>query len=203
MSEFKVETAALKAAMDKISEKIRKGTKATFRGWALAVMGQFKAGMRSRFHAHGTGFRNSFAVRFAGKSEQEIEAHFASTHKGARLQEYGSAGLPGGVVSPKKKKWLAIPMPGSPAVQPSGGPRYATSLYDTAPKWARLRFSRGKKAGVAWLLGKASTAKSAPIVAWYQLRKQVRIPPRLKMREHIRNAIANLKAQMAQEINRG
>jgi hypothetical protein len=197
VSEFKVEKAAFKAAMDKIGTKVRAGMKSSFRGWALAVMAKFKALIPTRFHTHRGLFKSSFAVRFAGRTEQDIEAKFASTHKGARLQEYG------GTITPKRRKWLAIPISGSPAVEPTGAARYSTSLYDTAPKWAKLFFKAGRGSSVAYLLGKASSGKNAKIVAWYQLRKSVRINPSLRFREYIKASVVELKSSMAQAVKNG
>jgi hypothetical protein len=195
MSEFKAERAAFNAAMAKIKDKIRQGTKTSFRQWALAVMAQFKMGWSSRFKSRGGYFRKTFSVRFAGASEQELEAKFASSHKGARLQEYG------GTVRPTRRKFLAIPIEGSPALQPTGHARYGFSLYDTLPKGFRFWFVGGPSGGV--LMGQKKGQKGGKAQAWYSLRKSVHIPPRLRFHEHIRAAIATLKAQMAQAVKNG
>jgi hypothetical protein len=160
-------------------------------------MAKFRMSLSNRFHTHSGKFRQSFSVRFAGDSEQDSEAKFASTHKAAWLQEKG------GTITPKRRKWLAIPITGSPALTPSGVARYGTSLYDTAPTWAKLFFKKGRSSNVAYLLGKASRGKNAKIVAWYQLRKSVKINPTLRFREHIKASIAELKATMMQTVNRG
>ncbi len=44
---------------------------------------------------------------------EKLVAGVGSDFKGARLREYGTAGLPGGVLTPKRAKYIAVPLPGA------------------------------------------------------------------------------------------
>ena len=195
MSEFKVEREAFHAACAAVSKRVGAGLKTSFRGWATFVMAQIKLSVASRFKWRGGQFRKSFSVRIGGVGG-DTEARFASTHKGAKLQEYG------GVVRPKNRKFLAIPIAGGPAFTPSGVQRYGFSLYSTLPKTTHSFWFQGDVSGGV-LMGRKKSGRNPPAQAWYSLRKSVRIPPRLKMRESVRRAITDLKAQMVQAVNRG
>jgi hypothetical protein len=96
-----------------------------------------------------------------------------STSKYARLQEFGTKGLPGGVLRPKNARALAIPV--GPALTPSGvskftSPRQVAGLQVFKPRF-KLPFlgmvGRGKKA--------------MRVTPWFLLRKSVKIEGNMKL----------------------
>jgi len=74
--------------------------------------------------------------------------------KGARLREYGTAGLPGGVLRPKRAKFLAIPLPA--ALTASGVARGAPRSFTEA-------FFKETRSGALLLMGKPLASTKEPI----------------------------------------
>ena len=116
------------------------------------------------------------------------------------------------MVRPVRRRALAIPIEGSPAMTMAGTARYGFSLYDTLPKathtfWVKREKTEGRPGAEeksrAVLMGRAKGSRTAKPRAWYTLVKSARIPPRLRMRETVRRAINVLKAEMAQRVSRG
>jgi hypothetical protein len=201
MSELKAERAAFKAAIDKCAKRVSGGIRSTFRNWCSFVVGLLKAGTAQRLHRHTGNLIKSITVFITGE-KSDTQAKFLARAKYAKLQEYG------GTVRAVRAKMLAIPAEGSPALTAAGVPRYASPLRNSLPTnysfWvarfgSKLALMGAKKA----VGGKRSNAKNARPQVWYWLRKSVKIPPRLRMRETIRNAIDKLKAQMAAGVKRG
>lgn len=96
-----------------------------------------------------------------------------TTSKYARLQEFGTAGLPGGVLRPKKAKALAIPV--GPALTGAGvskfeSPRQVAGLQVFKPRF-KLPF-----------LGMVGRGKNAMrVTPWFLLRKSVKIVGNMKL----------------------
>lgn len=111
------------------------------------------------------------------EEEGRLVLRVFSSVKYAALQEYGSAGLPGGVIKAKKSGgYLAIPV--GPALTPAGVPRYQTprQLSDMTPP---LFTAKGKKSGKLFM----GRVEQGQVRAYFLLRREVRVPPRMRLRE--------------------
>ena len=112
-----------------------------------------------------------------------------SRSKYAALQEYGTAGMPGGVLRPKNGKYLAIPM--GPALTGTGVARWKS------PKdGPQLEFLRSKS-------GKAFLARmeGGKLVIYYALVKSVKIEGRLSMRKKWLDMVPQGVEMVKQEID--
>lgn len=192
MSEFKAERAAFDAAMKSIGKAIKRSMSGNFVTWGKFTIAKFKLHVKKVFRARSGSLARSFSFVTTGKGN-DTEGRFFSTSKYARIHEYG------GKVRPVRRKFLAIPIEGSPAMTQAGVARYGFSLYDTLPKGYSFWFLGDRSGGV--LMGRKKGSKKAKAQPWYALKKMVYVKPRLQMRRDIKNAIKALREQLAAGVN--
>lgn len=131
---------------------------------------------------------------FGGKNAPVLRVWTAVKY--SRLQELGSAGLPGGVVRPTKGKYLAIPV--GPAKTKSG-----VSKFPSPRAVAGLKFMPSRKKGDTGLLfmPKAKGSKSkGGIVVWFVLKKQVKIEPRFGFKDSFMAQSKNVLPMIADGV---
>lgn len=114
-----------------------------------------------------------------------------SSIKYALLHEYGSAGLPGGVVRPKRSRYLAIPV--GPALTPAGVARYQS------PRQVQGLFvARGRRSGKLFM----GRVEQGEVKAYFLLRDSVRVPPRLRLRERWKEKAAGIVPILKKEVDK-
>lgn len=106
---------------------------------------------------------NVNVIEFAGKMTLRVW----SSSKYALMQEYGTAGLPGGVLKPKRTQYLAIP---------TNAAKTAAGVARERPKdITDLFFAKGRASGKPFL-GKVEGGR---VVAYFLLRKEVKFRGKL------------------------
>lgn len=176
--------------MATISKNVKKGTVASFKSWGLMTAGLYRARVKTLTRTRTGKLSQSFKFVATGKGA-DTEGKFFSNSKYAHIQEYGSRKP----IRPVRRKFLAIPIEGSPAMTSAGVSRYAFSLRDTLPRASFWFWFVGNSSG-GFLMGRRKVAGSKA-VAWFRLVKQVKIKPRLKFREYIRDAVRKFRDQLA------
>lgn len=144
--------------------------------------------------------RRSFGSTVVGGIGQSTPLTLVAYSQGviySRLQEYG------GIIKPKKAKHLTIPLPD--ALTASGVPRYPSAryLFERYPDQVRVITARsGRKFIVSeGKPGSKPPKKKQPDLVWlYQLKKSVKVPPRLGFRatwkssELVQDRVARINA---------
>lgn len=161
--------------------------------WAEGLLGRFKRerlmgppGVSTKSGL----LRKSWRHRESGKTLVDMQTKVWTTAKYARLLEFGSAGLPGGVIRPKKAQMLAIPIKGGPAMTKRGHQIYHSPLRQHLPRELDFFVARRKADGKLFLMDKRGRA-------WFTLVHSVRVLPKLGFIAFARKEINKLRDIMA------
>lgn len=206
-------TEGLNKSLNQIRQNMRKEAPLGFRQWLQKTMAIFEGtrlagppGVRKR-----TGhLSRSFYTTVSGDDLGTLVAKIASRAKYARVLEYGTKILPGGVIKSKRPGGaLAIPIEDGPAATAAkvyrGG---AGSLRQILPQVApHVKFfvhvTEGDKAQ-AVLMGQEGDQDPVP---WFVLMKSVKFDPKLGLVSTIKKNLKHLRDGLGKKIqasiNRG
>lgn len=195
MSDITLTTSAMGKLADRLKHrqgKVLPVMQQAMSRTAMATIADIKVRMRG---GQGTNAVRSGRLRSSMGQVTTVTGDIINTLLGsmgviyARIQEFG------GVVRPKKSKYLAIPL--GPAKTAAGVSRYA-SPRDVAG----LVFFKSKKG--ALLLGmKTGAKKGARLVPWFVLVKSVTLKPRLGLRDTIKKFFGGSGSRLESEVKKG
>jgi hypothetical protein len=160
--------------------------------WSEGVLGrlyQKSLSGRPGLNVMSGDLRRSFRHKEGGGPGLDLWTRMFTTSKYARLQEYGSAMLPGGVIRPTRSQKLAIPIKGSPATRSTGEPLYHSPLRANLPQGLNFWVMKAKS-GKLYLADKFGRP-------WFRLMDMVRVPARLGFRRIARQEVQKLAKQLS------
>jgi phage gpG-like protein len=196
-SNIQIARDVFKRTMTRIRASVKRSVGANFGAWGRFVAGAYRMRVKTLTRTRSGKLSQSFKFVQRGLGK-DTEGTFFTNSKYAKLHEFG------GKVVPRTRKFLAIPIEGSPAMTKAGVGRYGFSLYNTLPKGYSFFFVGNARGGV--LMGRKKGKRGAIAEAWYRLVRSVRIRPRLGFRTYIKDAVKDLRRHLAestQEAIRG
>lgn len=195
-AQFEAATAGLNRSLEKIRKRMVNDAELTFEQWLTDVTSMFQAerltgppGLNRR-----TGnLARSFYTTVEGAGLNSVGL-IGSRAPYAKVHEYGTGYLPGGVIKSKRPGGsLAIPIPGGPALTAAGVYRFgARSLREVLPQIApHLKFFVMPRDGKAPLLVGADP-ETGEITPWFVLKKSVKIKPKMGLRKIVKRELGRL-----------
>jgi len=149
------------------------------------------------------GMRRSFQHITNGDTLSSLRTLLYSDHIAAGVHEFGGPNKARGPIVPRNAKYLAIPMPGGPALSSAGHKLYGSPLRDSLPADMKIR-PITTRSGRHFLVDKYySHTKGAEKLShiWFELKKSVRIEPRLGFRQSCRTNIGQINSLWKEHFN--
>ena len=190
--EIKIAKEQLEKTLRRIRSSMFTVSKRGLGDWAAQTLALVVArnlsrpGLMVRTGELNRGWRHKEKGEDFGSLQTELYTHviYAAVH------EYGKT------ITPKNARMLAIPLKGTPATDAQGNPLYSSPLRQNLPpgNWTIWRSKRG-----ALLLGQREGENLQP---WFLLRSRVKIPPRLRFRETVRERVIQLRNLLAERYGK-